>query len=42
MCLPELEVVVFRERMFSIPLESFGSKEIQTYARDIAEKYLVK
>jgi len=42
MCLPDLEVVLFRERMSSIPLESFGSQEIQAYARDIAEKYLVK
>lgn len=42
MCLPELEVVIFRERMSSIPIEYFGSKEIQDYGRDIAQKYLVK
>lgn len=42
MCLPEVEVVIFRERMSSIPIDAFGSKEIQAYAKDIAEKYLVK
>lgn len=42
MCLPEVEVVIFRERMTSIPQESFGSAEIQAYAQEIAEKYLVK
>lgn len=42
MCLPELEVVLFRERMCSVPLEAFGSKEIQAYAQEIAGKYLVK
>lgn len=40
--LPEVEVVLFRERMTSIPLESFGSREIQEYARDIADNFLVK
>lgn len=42
MCLPEVEVVLFRERMSSVPLEYFGSKEVQAYAGEIAEKYLVK
>ncbi len=42
MCLPELEIVIFRERMSSIPLESFGSREIQNYAGYIADNYLIK
>jgi hypothetical protein len=38
--LPELEVVLFRERMTSVPLESFGGKELQEYARDISARFL--
>jgi len=42
MHLPQVEVVLFKERMTSIPLESFGSQAIQDYARDIADRFLVK
>ncbi|MCP4720515.1 MAG: NGG1p interacting factor NIF3 [Desulfobacteraceae bacterium] len=42
MLLPELEVVIFKERMTSIPINSFGGRKIQDYARRMAEKYLVK
>lgn len=42
MHLPSLEVVIFRERMTSIPIDSFGSDEVQAYARNIAEGYLKK
>lgn len=41
MCLSELEVVIFRERMSSIPLGSFGSPAIQVYANEMAVSYLV-
>jgi hypothetical protein len=42
MLLPDLEVVIFKERMTSIPLEQFGSKAIQDYAQNMAENYLVR
>ncbi len=42
MLLPDLEVVIFKERMTSIPINSFGGSKIQAYARLMAEKYLVK
>lgn len=42
MLLPDIEVVIFKERMTSIPLDSFGGAKIQDYARQMAEKYLVK
>lgn len=42
MYLPEVEMVIFRERMTSIPLDSFGSKDSQEYALDIATRFLVK
>jgi hypothetical protein len=38
--LPELEVVIFRERMSSIPLENVGSPEIREYGKTIASTYL--
>ncbi|MDX9871238.1 MAG: Nif3-like dinuclear metal center hexameric protein [Clostridia bacterium] len=38
--LPGAEIVLFRERMSSIPLDAFGSREIRDYAGHIAEKYL--
>lgn len=38
--LPELEVMIFRERMSSIPLEKVGSPEIREYGRNIAGTYL--
>jgi hypothetical protein len=40
--LPDVEVVVFRERVTSVPLDALGSKEIQDYAHEIAKKFLVK
>ena len=38
--LPELEVVIFRERMTSIPLEKIGSAQTREYGKTIAENYL--
>lgn len=38
--LPECEVVIFRERQTSIPLEEVGSPEIRDYGTKIASKYL--
>ena len=40
-CLPALEIVIFKERMSSIPLDDCGSPEIQEYARRMAEEHLV-
>lgn len=40
--LPGLEVVIFRERQVSIPLERTGAAAIQDYGRWIAGKYLTK
>jgi len=39
--LPEVEIMIFRERVTAIPLKDFGSVQIQKYAEMIAEKYLV-
>jgi hypothetical protein len=38
--LPEAEIIVFRERITSTPLDEFGSDEIRNYAKDMASKYL--
>lgn len=38
--LPEVEVVIFRERMTSIPTDQFGSKDIQEYANHIVDTFL--
>lgn len=38
--LPEAEVVIFRERMSSIPLDEVGSPGIREYGRNIAETHL--
>ncbi len=38
--LPEAEVVIFRERMTSIPLAAIGSPEIRAYGQNIAGTYL--
>lgn len=38
--LPDVEVVIFRERMTSVPLNEIGSPEIRDYAADIARTYL--
>jgi hypothetical protein len=40
MLLPDLEVVIFKERMTSIPLDQFGGKAIQDYAENMAQNYL--
>lgn len=39
--LPGVEVVVFRERVTSAPVDSIGSKAMRDYGQDIAAKYLV-
>lgn len=38
--LPEAEVVIFRDRVTSIPLNTFGSKSIRQYGEDMATKHL--
>jgi hypothetical protein len=38
--LPGVEVVLFRERVTSIPLSLAGNEAIRAYAREIADKYL--
>ena len=38
--LPEVEVVIFRDRQTSIPLDEVGSPEIRAYGADIAKTYL--
>lgn len=40
--LPSVEIVVFRERVTSIPLESVGSDAIRQYGRDMANHLLAK
>ncbi len=40
--LPEVEVVVFRERVTSIPLREMGGERIREYAEQMADHYLVK
>lgn len=42
MHMPEAEVVIFRERMTSVPLNMIGSKDIRDYAENIASTYLCK
>lgn len=39
---PEVEMVIFRERMTSTPIEKLGAATIQKYANFIADEYLVK
>lgn len=40
--LPEdIEIVLFRERICSIPLKDFGSPNIKEYAKHITENYLI-
>lgn len=39
---PEVEVVVFRERVTATNLEQVGTPEIRRYAREIAYKYLTE
>ncbi|MED4781416.1 Nif3-like dinuclear metal center hexameric protein [Brevibacillus choshinensis] len=40
--LPDVEVVVFRERVTSIPVREMGGERIKEYAEKMAENYLVK
>jgi hypothetical protein len=40
--IPELEVRIFRERMISVPLESFGTTTLREYGARIAREYLPK
>ncbi len=39
--LPEVEVVVFRERVSSYPLSEVGTSAIREYGKEMAEKYLL-
>ena len=39
--LPGVEIVVFRERVTSAPLETVGSKTMRDYGQNMANKYLV-
>lgn len=38
--LPGVEVVLFRERVTSVPLDEAGNESIRDYAREIADRYL--
>jgi hypothetical protein len=40
--LVEPEVRIFRERMTSIPIESFGNIALQEYGKKMAREYLPK
>lgn len=40
--LPDTEVLMFRDRVTAVPVDSFGSKAVQEYAEMIVENYLVK
>jgi putative NIF3 family GTP cyclohydrolase 1 type 2 len=39
--LPNVEIIIFRERVTATPLQQFGSRAIKEYADMIAEKYLI-
>ena len=39
--LPEVEVVLFRERITSTPIDMVGTAAMKDYAEHIAENYLV-
>lgn len=39
--LPDTEVVLFRERITSTPLDQVGTPALREYARDIADRFLV-
>lgn len=38
--LPNTEVVIFQDRLLSVPLDEVGSKEIREYGKEISDKYL--
>jgi hypothetical protein len=40
--LPEVEILIFRERVSAIPVERTGSAAIQQYAQQMADRYLIK
>lgn len=40
--LPSIEIVIFKERQISIPLDYAGSTKIRKYGMDIADEYLTK
>jgi len=40
--MPEAEVVIFRERVTSTPLDEFGTETIRNYAKEIAANHLKK
>jgi len=40
--LPGVEIVLFRERVTSIPLEKAGSKMMRDYGQEMAANYLLK
>jgi hypothetical protein len=40
--IPELDVSIFRERMTSVPLDSFGTHKLREYGADMAKRYLPK
>jgi hypothetical protein len=40
--LPGVEVVLFRERVTSVPLEKIGSKVMRGFAGEMAAQYLLK
>lgn len=39
--LPDVEVMIFRERVTAVPLKKFGSEKIREYGEMIADKYLL-
>jgi len=40
--LPGVEILLFRERVTSIPLEKAGSKMMRDYGQEMAANYLLK
>lgn len=40
--LPEVEVLIFRERVSALPVNRAGSAAVQQYAREMAEGYLIR
>ncbi|MBI2873675.1 MAG: Nif3-like dinuclear metal center hexameric protein [Firmicutes bacterium] len=42
MALPGVDLVVFHERVTATPAAEFGNEKIRAYAREMAEKHLVK
>jgi len=39
--LPDLDILMFKERMFAIPFESCGNEALHEYAREMADAYLI-